>query len=127
MKCKLTIKLKNHFFSFYIFQNSLLDPASKIEVNQNDIPLYRLPQGVRRQIKMQEKETGLIIEFLWKKFKAVNLSEGSKYNKTAQNIKVDHVRALSAKTFQELIKDKVDTTNTIFLTENNYQVEMTNG
>jgi hypothetical protein len=26
-----------------------------------------------------------------------------------------------------MIKDKVETTNTVFLTENDYQIEMTNG
>ena len=49
------------------------------------------------------------------------------YNRTAQNIEIEHVRALSAKTFQEIIKEKLNTTNTVFLTNNEYQIEMTNG
>ena len=43
------------------------------------------------------------------------ISGGQRYNRTAQNINFEHVRALSAKRFQEMIKDKVETTNTVFL------------
>ena len=37
---------------------SLLGPSDKIEVNEQEVPLYRLPQGVRRQIKYEEKNKG---------------------------------------------------------------------
>jgi hypothetical protein len=60
MKCKnstITVFVGYLVLGFcFCFSSSLLSPANKIAINQNDIPLYRLPRGIRQEIKNQEKE-----------------------------------------------------------------------